>query len=310
MKNTKKIGRTVLALVTIASIGGSSTAFPKYTSASEVQEYNKNSLAYQNSQQSRAGTGEIINIWDTVEDMVLTIPKVSGPSPIFPPENYHFFFNNDPVTLSGVNIEENNVTNIQPLFLGSNTFYNTSDDTQTYNTSIFSQAITNTTTTTTTKGGSWANSAKGKVGIPFVSEGEISTTLTFNFSDADTNTETKTDTITAPSQPVKVPANKVYKCEVYFEKKSTSGNVEMFADVDGYVFNTWEGKKWPVGKALDWAEDKKGLIKSPNNAEQVRVRGKGEFNIEYGSNLIVKTYEVSPGRNSEKLINTKIVPFK
>ncbi|QEL82908.1 hypothetical protein DN407_31470 (plasmid) [Bacillus sp. JAS24-2] len=230
---------------------------------------------------------------------------------------------NGTVNYTGINIKETNVTNILPLYLGSNTFSNETNEDQTYNTSIFSQAITNTTSTSIQNGFKTGLKVSGSAGIPFVAEGKVEASLEYNFSHTGTNTKSETNTITAPSQPVKVPKGKIYKTEVYFEKKSTSGNVDLFADVNqgvrGYRINPVVSK---LSHFLDRAGDKYGAIQSPNDPDSIRLKGSGSFKIEYGTNLIVKTYDITSKpelqfrslTNSEsestKLVNTKIIPLK
>ncbi|MFZ4201254.1 ETX/MTX2 family pore-forming toxin [Lysinibacillus sp. NPDC056220] len=81
--------------------------------------------------------------------------------------------------------------------MGENTFINNLEQEQTFNITSFSESITKSTSITT----------KGKVGIPFVAEGEVSAILEFNLS----TTISTTSTITANSQAVKVPPNKIYR---------------------------------------------------------------------------------------------------
>ncbi|MEB9661383.1 ETX/MTX2 family pore-forming toxin [Bacillus thuringiensis] len=166
-------------------------------------------------------------------------------------------------SVSVINIKESNVTNIEPIFVGSNVFENDTNLDRTYSTGSFSEAITNTN--------GFKESKAGKVKIPFISEAEITQTLEYNFSNA-------TRTITAPSQSVKVPANKIYKTEVYFEKKKTSGKVEMYADVlTGSVSN---GTLRSIGDALNYAKNKYGIITVPFNPYMVRTKCDGTFTIE------------------------------
>ncbi|MEC1982644.1 ETX/MTX2 family pore-forming toxin [Bacillus cereus] len=74
----------------------------------------------------------------------------------------------DAFKVSGINIKENNVTNITPLFLGRNIFQNDTNQDQTYNTASFSQAVTETTSTATQVGFKTSPSAKkGRWEFPF-----------------------------------------------------------------------------------------------------------------------------------------------
>ncbi|WP_369435963.1 ETX/MTX2 family pore-forming toxin [Lysinibacillus fusiformis] len=273
--------------------------------ATEIQEDSSVVLDYKDNRQQAA----IQDIDDKIDKMIDSIipsnpyhryVRVAPPPP---------FFSGETLTLSGINIKESNVTSVVPLFLGSNTFINDTGVVQTHSTSVFSEAITKTQTTATTLGGKLSTSAKMKVGVPLI-EGEIQTTLEFNYSNTDTNSESKTITITAPSQSVNVPANKIYKSEVYFEKKSTSGSVELHGDVYTHVGVIGEGGTHTIGHVLDLATSKEGLVRSPINPNEVRVNGKGNFTVEHGSNLIVRTYDITSGERSAQLVNTEIIPLK
>ncbi|PES71937.1 hypothetical protein CN507_07620 [Bacillus cereus] len=224
------------------------------------------------------------------------------------------------VKYSGINLEETNVTNVVPMFFGSNTFFNETTEEQTYNTGQFQHEVTHETSTSTQNGFTTGLTVGGKTGIPFVAEGSVETHLEYNFSNTDTKTKSESNTITAPSQPVKVPAGKIYKVEVYFEKKSTAGKVDLFADVlkDGIVFN----KFCSLASQLHLAKETYGVIQSPSDPESVRVNGTGTFKVEYGTNLIVKTYDITAnpklqfersldlGLESKHLVDSKIIPLK
>jgi len=273
--------------------------FPNNVNASEVQE--SNILNIKNVGQQ----GAIQNIDDSIDNMISSIPPLFGFSPYIRTPIY-----GEDVEFSGINIKQNNVTNVVPMFMGENTFENNSDLEQTFNTTSFSESITKSTSTSIQNGFKTSITTKGKVGIPFVAEGEVSATLEYNFSSTNTNTISTTNTITATAQPVKVPPNKIYKAEVYFEKKSTSGNVEIYADVFTSVRAVNDGVVTSIGSALDKATNRYGLIKSPNDTKKVRAKGTGDFKIEYGTNLIVKVYDVTAGTKSNKtLVDTKIIPL-
>lgn len=217
----------------------------------------------------------------------------------------------DAIYYSGVNIESSNVTNVTPLFLGENTFNNTTPLEQTYYTASFSQEVTTSKSTTTEHGFSSSTEVGGKTGIPFVASGEVKETLEYNFNHTDTQTTSITTTIASPPQPVTVPANKIYKAQVYFEKNTTSGNVELFADVLT-CFGSY-GVIYPIGKAIEMTDNTYGLIKSPNDSKQVRAKGKGKFKVEYGTNLIVNIYDVTAEKadtvEESKLVKTKVIPI-
>jgi len=249
--------------------------------------------------------GAIQNIDDSIDKMIASIPPLFGFNPY-----YRTTIFGEDVDFSGINFKHSNVTSVVPMFMGENTFQNNSDLEQTFNTTSFSESITKSTSTTIQNGFKTSITTKGKVGIPFVAEGEVSATLEYNFSSTNTNTVSTTNTITATAQPVKVPPNKTYKAEVYFEKKSTSGIVEIYADVFTSVRAVNDGVVTSIGSALDKATNKYGLIKSPNDPKRVRAKGTGDFKIEHGTNLIVKVYDVTAGTKSNSiLVETKIIPL-
>ncbi len=138
--------------------------------------------------------------------------------------------------------------------MGENTFINNSEQEQTFNITSFSESITKSTSTSIESGFKSSITTKGKVGIPFVAEGEVSAILEFNLS----TTISTRSTITANSQAVKVPPNKIYKAEVYFEKKSTSGTVEIYTDVFTSVRVLNDGTIYSIGSVLDMATNKYG----------------------------------------------------
>ncbi|MCU4716197.1 epsilon-toxin family protein [Bacillus cereus] len=244
----------------------------------------------------------IQDIDQKVNKMIDSIPPIFG-------FNYkRTSFYGESLTYSGINFKENNSTNIEPMYFGSNTFYNDTELEQSYNTTSFSEDVTKSTTTETQNGFKSGVTTGGKVGIPFVAEGEVKINLEYNFTNTNSTTTSKSTTLTAPAQPVKVPAGKVYKADVYFEKKSTSGTVELYGDLLTGVVAA--GRTAPIGSVVDLATDKQGLIQSPNDPNKVRAVGKGTFTVEHGSNFIVKTYDVTSGQKSAKLVDTKIIPTK
>ncbi|MES5896824.1 ETX/MTX2 family pore-forming toxin [Bacillus cereus group sp. RP43] len=298
--NKKRITKSIITMGTVACLGSSITFLsPNVASADEVQ---KKYLVETQNQKSQIA---MKNVYANIDNMLASIRNDA-----FKWERTTFVYGNK-FSVSGINIKESNVTNIEPLFLGSNIFVNNSDLDQMYNTSSFSEAVTNTTTTTTTHGFKESTAGKVKVKIPFISEVEITQTLEYNFTNSNTNTTSNTKTITVPSQPVKVPANKIYKTEVYFEKKKTSGKVEMYADV--LTGARTLGVVNSVGAMLKHAKKTYDIINHPSNPDMVRSKGNGTFTIEYGTNLIVKTFDITSGSRSAtstNLVDTKVIPLK
>ncbi|WP_242449344.1 ETX/MTX2 family pore-forming toxin [Bacillus thuringiensis] len=292
----------VCGLLASTLLGGGT--FVDAVSAAEIQKTNH--LNKYDSAQEKAlqdiNQEALQDIDQKVNKMIDSIPPIFG-SKYTRTDRY-----GESLTYSGINLKENNSTNVEPMYFGSNTFYNDTELEQSYNTTSFSEAVTKSTTTQTQNGFKSGVTTGGKVGIPFVAEGEVKINLEYNFTHTNSNTTSKTTTLTAPPQPVKVPAGKVYKADVYFEKKSTSGTVELYGDLlTGVVA---EGRTSFVGNVLHKATDTQGLIQSPEDSNKVRAVGKGTFTTEHGSNFIVKTYDVTSGQKSAKLVDTRVIPIK
>lgn len=187
---------------TIVSLGtGFAITSPNIASAAEIE--------------TRSQQGAIQDVYANIDNMLASISTSIAGSKGWTRTSEIY---GNSMNVTGVNIEETNITNVKPIYLGSNTFVNNTGIDQTYGTSEFSQAITTTTTTTTQNGFSSSTMVGGKVKIPFIAEGEVQETLEYNFSKTNENLKSETNTLTAPSQSVNVPANKIYKTEVYFEK--------------------------------------------------------------------------------------------
>lgn len=303
MNKRMKLTKSLLVMSTIVSLSTSATlSSPNIANADEMK---KNITTQTTNQKSQTA---IQDVYFNIDNMLASIP-VNPNLPRLSWKRTELLFGNE-FDVSGINIKESNVTNVEPVFLGSNVFVNDTNLDQTYNTGSFSEAITNTTTTTTQHGFKESTAGKAKVKIPFIAEAEITQTLEYNFSNTNANTTSKTTTITAPSQPVKVPANKKYKTEVYFEKKKTSGKVEIYADVlTGAISN---GELLSVGEALNYAKNKYNMINTPSNPDMVRTKGDGTFTIEHGTNLIVKTYDITSNSRSARstnLVDTTVIPL-
>lgn len=289
----KTMKRSLILSGILASSLLGSVVYSDFVSASEVQvEKGYKSVGQQ---------GAIEDIDRKVDNMIASISQtIEGMG--------WSRFGDGTVNISGINIEESNATNIIPVYMGGNTFENTTDRDQTYYTSTFSEEVTKTTTTQIENGFKTELAAEAKVGIPFIAEGKITTTLGYNFSHTNANTDSVTNTITAPSQPTIVKKHSITRVDVYFEKKSTSGNVEIYADIDQWIRGGRSISS--IGKGLDMTTNSYGLIKSPLNPDMVRVKGTGKFTTEHGTNFIVKTYDITAGEGSAKLIETKRIPVK
>jgi len=135
------------------------------------------------------------------------------------------------LSLKPKDIQNLKVQDLNPDFIGSNEFNNTSDQEQTFSTASYSHSFQNTTSTAVTK----AFSIAGKstvFSVPIVLKKGIEVTATVNSATTNTTTESETKTFTAPSQSVKVPAHRTYKVDVEFYKKSLSGEMPFTGQAD------------------------------------------------------------------------------
>lgn len=241
-----------------------------------------------------------------IDNMIASIPPLFG---FLPYSRFPYIFG-ESVDVSGINIENTNVTSVVPLFIGSNTFENTTDRTMTFNTVSFSKSITDSTTTQTLNGFKTAFEASGKVGIPLVAEGQIKTTLEYNFSHTNSNTTSVTTTYTVPPQPIPVPPHTKTRTDVYLNQVSISGNVEIYADAITGIKAESSGTVISIGDGLNLASNTYGLIRSPQDPDRVRAIGSGKFNLIHGADFTAITYDITSGEASARIIDVKEISFK
>ncbi|WCH49920.1 epsilon-toxin family protein [Lysinibacillus sp. OF-1] len=241
-----------------------------------------------------------------IDNMIASIPPLFG----FLPYNRFPYMFGESVDVSGINIENTNVTSVVPLFIGSNTFENRTDRLITYNTSSFSKSITDSTTTQTLHGFKTAFEASGKVGIPLVTEGQIKTTLEYNFSNTDSTTKSVTTTYTATPQSIPVPPYTKTRTDVYLNQVSISGNVEIYADAITGIKAESSGTVISIGAGLDLASNTYGLIRSPKDPDRVRAIGSGKFNLIHGADFFAITYDITYGEASARIIDVREFSLK
>ncbi|MGH0883562.1 ETX/MTX2 family pore-forming toxin [Bacillus paranthracis] len=149
------------------------------------------------------------------------------------------------------NIPWDSVASAVPVIGFENTFDNvngTAD--QTFQTPQFTETITQSITHSVTDGWDYkagsSIQASGKVGIPFVADGSVTTTVEFsttiNQSSTESKTETKSQQITVPSQPVVVPKGKKLHVSILFAKVIIPNTtMTLSGQLDGTVYYEIQG---------------------------------------------------------------------
>lgn len=208
-----------------------------------------------------------------------------------------------------------NKTQTDLIYVGENTFHNTSDVDQTNSTTTFSKEVVHTSTSTTTKGFTMSNQGL-EFKLPlFIGSNKITTTI--NSSKTNGVTESIKETLTAPAQSVKVPAHKVYKTVVQLEQVQFQGVVDYSATGKA-LYNDIKSKgMWisyngtPYRKKFDltnsigtaWSgmtsAQKNSVqgIKINSNNNTMIVDGEATVTGVTGSNMIIKTYDITNNQN-------------
>ena len=133
-------------------------------------------------------------------------------------------------------------------------------------------AYTDTHTVSWKVGGSLALTAGGKIGIPFVAEGEVSATVRLSGSYTDNSTTTKTITIGGSATGIIVPGRKKVTWTLYERHKNFDGDwrvpVEFRGEVGAdYGPSQYNGHHFWYVHAEDFFRE----FKNPKNAYQISV---------------------------------------
>lgn len=267
----------------------------------------------------------------------LSLTWYEAPNSIGVKHNFQLRKNSDSISseidlsISGEEIESLYYDSTIPKFLGENVFENNTDQEQSYNTSKFSETYTESTSTSVSKG------FKINVGrdftIPLILNEGGKINLEYNSGSTNTNTLSKTYTLEVPSQPVKVPPNKIYKAVVEYSQRTYKGTVKFYGrnTHNPYPINTikttgsytgWMGMQEikqftfndPLYKHYDGLSDSQkkevendGVVIIPFlGATFVVVEGKGSFEGVYGAKLNVKTYDITD-KNNIKLVDSRSI---
>ncbi|EGO8281530.1 TPA: ETX/MTX2 family pore-forming toxin [Enterococcus faecalis] len=208
-------------------------------------------------------------------------------------------------------LDENKITphlslsDIEPLFIGENTFENNTDLEQVFNTAVFEHTVTETMDTSTTKGFHYG--ADVVFNIPLLIDG-IKLLGNFNSSDPGSVSTSKTKKLTAAAQPVKVPPHKTYRAEVMLMRSEYGGTVQYEAlginpwtqlNANGYLIDVTgvphvHNFQYHI-KGIDaWSkisDDGKRPLNLNFEGENVRIKNEAKVSGIAGSRLDVRIWD-------------------
>lgn len=200
------------------------------------------------------------------------------------------------------------------IYVGENIFHNNSDVEHTNSTTTFSKEVVHTASSSTTKGFTLANQGL-EFKLPlFIGTNKITTTI--NTSKTSGITDSIKETITAPAQSVKVPAHKVYKTVVQLEQIQFQGVVNYTATGNNLYNDINTKGMWisyngtPYRKnfnltnsvATAWS----GMTSAQKNSiQEIKINSNNTMIVDgeatvtgvTGSNMIVKTYDITDNKN-------------
>lgn len=126
--------------------------------------------------------------------------------------------------------DDQDITELEPIFVGSSCLNNHTDYNQSLTTTEFSKTIANTVSTTTTNGWTISDTVEmGGIVIPFkmILSGSI------NISKAEAITDTITQTYTAKAQTVFVPPHSTAEVTALLSMQKVSGSYDFFKELSG-----------------------------------------------------------------------------
>lgn len=329
MKNSKKLGRKILAFGTIASIGTTLvTASPLAVSA-KTEYNNEQQLITQINQKENSfpnvglGTQWLFSYYDKY----LRANGLLRAAPF--------------VTVKDLEVKnsygqlamEPQVISTTPLWAGQSDLENTTDREQTLNSMEFRKTYSNTTSSSTEHGFMLGTETTVKTGIPFLAEGNITLKAEYNFNDTQGYETSETVEYVAPSQQVIVPPQTIARITATLDVKKIKGKMDLHSEIGlnkeeyGYdkipTYHVFEGMKDPItlGSIYDDAYKQaqkdgfseipeiKALSRSFNNPDYFLASGVGSFESEYGSVFNVKVEYINiKTKKIEKTENIVVQP--
>lgn len=189
-----------------------------------------------------------------------------------------------------------------PLYAGRNVFSNSTSTEQVIRTPEFSYAYTESITSAMTHGLLLGVRTSATVSFPIAS-GTMEASAEYTFDKTTMDTKTTEVKYTSSAQTINIPANKTYKITAYLNTGKVSGNVNLYAEVDGVAWMTSaaypRGGGVNVGGTLrdiqynNWGEFPNF---TSNGGRHVIAKGAGKFTSDYGTDFIVKIEDISHSR--------------
>lgn len=115
-------------------------------------------------------------------------------------------------------------SNPKAIFMGTNTFENTTNEIQSYKTDPYTQKITNKVSSSV----NWGISLKLEASYSI-----LNNKFTFNYNKTETTTNEKTIQINAPAQSVKLPPHSHCKVNVFLGQNDSEVNLNLHARISG-----------------------------------------------------------------------------
>ncbi|MDZ3952384.1 ETX/MTX2 family pore-forming toxin [Bacillus thuringiensis] len=218
------------------------------------------------------------------------------------------------------------IANSVPWFISVGTFQNASDLTQTFQTTEFTEKITDTTTVTKTKTLKVGNTTSTKTTLDvFLIDAEVSTSITVEgtWSTAETQTHTVEKTLRVPPMSVIVPPRKGMRVKAeYFKGELNSKDIKINAQLSGkYKINNgyhwYDQDLYPILKSLQlgspniWKGIEGNGIKLNDATQTVTCYGLGTLNANFTTstyNVLYEEFNLSTGR-VEKVTKVAVYPW-
>lgn len=125
-----------------------------------------------------------------------------------------------------INHEPEFSSNPKAIFMGTNTFSNTTNETQTYKTDSYTKKIINKISSSV----NWGISLKIDASYSI-----FNNKFTFSYNKTETTTNEKTIQINAPTQSLKLPPHTRYKVNVFLGQNDSEVNLNLHARISGTI---------------------------------------------------------------------------
>lgn len=307
MTVTKKFGRKILAMATMASIGTTFAVTPLYSSVAQADEIQKKPVSekFYSETRSIASWQDYIKEATIVYGQHLDSKRKYKESVISSLGNPIFHYNS--VTPNG----SPQIQDSSSMFIGKTTLTNNSDNEQTLSTNSFTKTISHSITTSTTHGFKIGEKTSGKLSMP-IGELGMEVSLEYNFSSTNSSTKSESYAYTATPQNIKVPAHSSVEVIVMLNKGKVRGNVNLLTRMSGspsanHVYAPTSGESIGTayihlanyGQTVRYAKQFANLpYLSVNNDDSINLIGAGTYEAEVGTEFSVTVNPINNNRVS------------